>query len=78
MERISKELMGASSAPMVLSILEQGDSYGYEIIQKVKIFSNASRFIPREPSKLKSFPMGVLIGKRVVFILYLKDWKPWD
>ena len=39
MERISKELMGASSVPIILSILEHGDSYGYEIMQKVKSLS---------------------------------------
>ena len=39
MERISKELMGASSVPIILSLLEQGDSYGYEIMQKVKTLS---------------------------------------
>lgn len=40
MERISKELMGASSAPIILSILKQGDSYGYEIMQRVRTMSN--------------------------------------
>lgn len=32
----SKELMAASSRPIVLSILAQGESYGYAIIQEVK------------------------------------------
>ncbi len=36
MKRISKELVGASASPIILSILKQGDSYGYEIVQKVK------------------------------------------
>lgn len=33
---ISKELVAASSVPMVLSVLSHGESYGYEIIRKVK------------------------------------------
>lgn len=36
MKSISKELMGASAAPIILSILKNADSYGYEIVQKVK------------------------------------------
>ena len=40
MERISKELMGASSVPIILSLLKNGDSYGYEIMQKVKTLSS--------------------------------------
>ena len=31
----SKDLIAASATPLVLSILKQGDSYGYEIIQKI-------------------------------------------
>ena len=40
MEKISKELIGASSVPIILSILSENESYGYEIIQKVKAISN--------------------------------------
>ena len=36
MKSISKELVGASAAPLILSMLKNGDSYGYEIVQKVK------------------------------------------
>ena len=36
MKSISKELVGASAIPIILSILKSGDSYGYEIVQKVK------------------------------------------
>ena len=36
MKRISKELIGASTSPIILSILSTSDSYGYEIVQKVK------------------------------------------
>ncbi len=32
----TKELVAASSRPLVLSILKQGESYGYAIIQEVK------------------------------------------
>lgn len=36
---INKELMAASSEPVVLAILAQGESYGYEMIQKVRELS---------------------------------------
>jgi PadR family transcriptional regulator PadR len=32
---LSKELVAASTIPLVLSLLSQGESYGYELIQKV-------------------------------------------
>ena len=37
---MSKELVAASSRPMVLSILAGGESYGYEILQQVALLSN--------------------------------------
>ena len=37
---ISKELVAASSRPLVLSILSEGESYGYAIIQRVKNLSD--------------------------------------
>jgi len=36
---MSKELVAASSRPMVLSILAGGESYGYEILQRVRLLS---------------------------------------
>ena len=36
MKSISKELVGASSIPIILAVLRNGDNYGYEIVQKVK------------------------------------------
>ena len=36
MKSISKELVGASAIPIILSVLENGDNYGYEIVQRVK------------------------------------------
>jgi len=36
---ISKALVAASSKPMILSILMEGESYGYQIIQRVKKLS---------------------------------------
>jgi PadR family transcriptional regulator, regulatory protein PadR len=32
---LSKELVAASTVPLVLSILEEGESYGYALIQRV-------------------------------------------
>jgi len=37
--KLEKELVAASSVPLVLSILSEGDSYGYAIIQRVKEMS---------------------------------------
>jgi len=36
---LPKELVAASSRPMVLSILAGGESYGYEILQRVALLS---------------------------------------
>ena len=35
----NKDLMAASSTPIVLSILAEGDSYGYAILQRVRELS---------------------------------------
>ena len=37
---ISKDLVAATSRPLVLSILAEGESYGYAIIQRVKELSD--------------------------------------
>ena|SRR5688572_11699672 len=37
--KLQKELVAASSVPLVLSILTEGDNYGYAIIQRVKELS---------------------------------------
>ena len=37
---ISKDLIAASATPIVLSILSNGDSYGYAIIEEVRRASN--------------------------------------
>lgn len=39
MEKLSKELIGASTTPIILSILTKNESYGYEIIQNIKEIS---------------------------------------
>ena len=36
---INKDLMAASSSPIVLAILAEGDSYGYAILQRVRELS---------------------------------------
>ncbi|MBE0535282.1 MAG: helix-turn-helix transcriptional regulator [Phycisphaerae bacterium] len=36
---VSKELVAASATPLVLSILSEGDSYGYAIIKRVRDLS---------------------------------------
>jgi DNA-binding PadR family transcriptional regulator len=35
----SRDLVAASAVPLILSILQQGDSYGYAIIQRVRELS---------------------------------------
>ena len=40
MEKLSKELIGASSTPIILAILSKNESYGYEIIQNIKEISD--------------------------------------
>ncbi|HEY1109652.1 MAG TPA: helix-turn-helix transcriptional regulator [Opitutaceae bacterium] len=37
--KIAKDLVAASTVPLVLSILEEGESYGYAIIQRVRELS---------------------------------------
>ncbi len=37
---ISKDLIAASATPLILAILKKEDSYGYEIIKKIKNASN--------------------------------------
>ncbi|MBN9519222.1 helix-turn-helix transcriptional regulator [bacterium] len=37
--KLSKDLVGASAAPLVLSLLEGGESYGYAIIERVRELS---------------------------------------
>ena len=32
---LAKDLIGASAAPLILSILKEGESYGYALIQRV-------------------------------------------
>lgn len=36
---LSKELVAASTVPLVLSVLTRGESYGYELIQSVRELS---------------------------------------
>lgn len=37
--KLAKDLVAASAAPLVLSILEHGETYGYAIIQRVRELS---------------------------------------
>ena len=37
--KIQKELVAASSVPILLSVLKEGESYGYAIIQRVRELS---------------------------------------
>jgi len=36
---LNKDLVAASSTPLILSILAEGESYGYEIIQRMRALS---------------------------------------
>ncbi len=37
---VSKDLVAASATPLILAILKQQDSYGYEIIKQIREVSN--------------------------------------
>jgi PadR family transcriptional regulator PadR len=37
--KLGKDLVAASTVPLILSILEEGESYGYAIIQRVRELS---------------------------------------
>ncbi len=37
--KIAKDLVAASAVPLVLSLLEEGESYGYAILQRVRALS---------------------------------------
>jgi DNA-binding PadR family transcriptional regulator len=37
--RLTKDLVAASAAPLILSILEEGESYGYALIARVRELS---------------------------------------
>lgn len=39
---LSKDLIAASAAPLILSILRRGDNYGYEMVQQVKALSGGA------------------------------------
>lgn len=49
MRKIPKELMGAASNSLILSILKKHDTYGYEIMKQLKELSNG-RLIWKEGS----------------------------
>jgi len=40
--RLAKDLVAASAVPLILSILEEGESYGYAIIQRVHDLSGGA------------------------------------
>ena len=42
MKKYSKELIAASTIPIILSILKQGDSYGYQLIKDVQKISEGT------------------------------------
>lgn len=42
MEKYSKDLIAASTIPIILSILSKGDNYGYQILKEVQVISNGS------------------------------------
>lgn len=39
---LSRELAGASAKPLILSLLSQGESYGYAILQRIEELSSGS------------------------------------
>ena len=49
MKSISNELINASSMPIILSVLVNEDTYGYDIIQRVKVYTDGN-FVWQEAS----------------------------
>jgi PadR family transcriptional regulator, regulatory protein PadR len=37
--KLTKDLVAASAAPLILSLLEEGESYGYALIQRISALS---------------------------------------
>lgn len=40
--QLSKDLMAASSTPLVLGVIAEGETYGYEIVKRVEALSNGA------------------------------------
>jgi DNA-binding PadR family transcriptional regulator len=40
--KLTKDLVAASAVPLILSILEEGESYGYALIQRVRELSGGA------------------------------------
>jgi DNA-binding PadR family transcriptional regulator len=40
--KLTKDLVAASAVPLILSLLEEGESYGYAIIQRVRDLSGGA------------------------------------
>jgi DNA-binding PadR family transcriptional regulator len=40
--KLNKDLVAASAVPLILSILEEGESYGYAILQRVRELSGGA------------------------------------
>lgn len=58
---IGKDLVAASSTPLVLAILAAGDSYGYAILKRVR--RSASRSRQSEPGRPDRTPPCALCEK---------------
>ena len=68
---ISKELVAASSTPIILSILSRSESYGYSIIQSVrKLSAGASSVRKRRTLRTKG---GEIRTVNTLSIL-IRDW----
>lgn len=39
---LSKDLMAASSTPLVLGVIAEGETYGYEIVKRVEVLSEGA------------------------------------
>lgn len=68
---IAKELVAASTVPIVLSILARGESYGYELIQQVREVSGGQL----EWTEGMLYPVLHWMEKEG---LVVGEWKPGD
>lgn len=65
---LSKDLIAASTIPIILSILKKGDNYGYQLIKDVQKISNGSL----EWKEGSLYPVLIKLEKKGLIKSYIK------
>lgn len=68
MKKYSKELIAASTIPIILSILKKGDNYGYNIIKEVQSISDGA--LQWKEGSL--YPVLTKLEKNKMIVSYIK------